>query len=213
MKHLIVLFLLFPLYSLTDQEKVNICKNELLDSRVIISKLGEINKKQIEDIYKFIDSGIKNELYYYDDHFTIKQSGSFPVYELLRINGEYRISDKNKYVYNREYTYKFTTKSSLRPYSYTPAIFKLGGVVFYNQDKNQVYPDFTLLFEFLSFDKLLGVYGFSLNISTGLRHIGISLGYQMYNTVLFKNTSIIFGYSHDFVMGFQTPMVGISLNF
>lgn len=213
MKILATLLLIIPVYGLTDQEKISLCKNELTDNKAFISKIGEMNKRQIEEVYKFLDSGIKNELYYYDDHFTIKQSGNFHVYELEKVKGEYKISDKNKYIYNREYTYKFTSKSSPRPYTYVPAIFKLGGGVFYNQVKNQVYPDFMLLFEAISFDKLLGIYGFSLNISGGLRHVGVSLGYQMHNTLFFKNTSVIFGYAHDFVGGFQTPVLGVSLNF
>lgn len=213
LRSLLLIILVLPVYSLTDSEKVKECVIELKDNKRIIESLGKLNKKQIETVSKFLDSGIKSELSYQDNIFTIHQYGEFPVYELQVEKGDYVIKDHTKFKYNKTTTYKFNGKGSPRPYPYLPAIFKLGGGVFYNQVTNSAYPDFALLFEVISFDKLIGLYGVSLNVSGGLRHVGVSFGYQLHNTILFRNTSIIFGYAHDFTAGFQTPYLGVSLNF
>lgn len=47
MKILATLLLIIPVYGLTDQEKIAICKNELTDNKAFISKIGEMNKRQI----------------------------------------------------------------------------------------------------------------------------------------------------------------------
>lgn len=171
-----------------------------------------MNDAQLQAVQKFLDSGIKSEMQYKDSLFIVTQSGEFPIYEIKNDNS-YDVNTKQKFKYGKVYTYKFSGESSPRPYPYISAVFKLGGGVFYDSVQRSAYPDMLLLFELLSFDRLIGVYGFSLNVSVGLRHVGGSLGYQMHNTHFFKNTSLMIGYSHDFTKGFQSPYLGISLNF
>lgn len=209
-----ILFLVIPasLFSLTDSEIINQCAIDLKKDRALISSLRELNTKQLDAIQKFLDSEIKSEMYYKDNIFIVNQNGEFSVYQ-VEDSKDYPVKEKQKFKYDKTLTYKFSGESSPRPYPYVPGIFKLGGGVFYDSVDKSVYPDMLLMFELLSFDKLFGIYGISLNVSGGLRHIGGSIGYQLYRTTFFKNTSIVFGYSHDFTKGFQTPYIGITLNF
>jgi hypothetical protein len=187
-----------------------LCKAALKQGIITVKGFKQMTAQQYAEYVSFLDKGIDTKLSYENGTFFIKQSGEFKVYSLK----EDGVVDESKlYKYEKSISYIFDPKANARPYAYVPSIFKLGGVILYNKDSNAVYPDISLMVEVISFDKVFNTYGFGLNLSGGLKHVGISLSYQFIKTVFFKNTSVFLGYGYDFIRGGYAPFMGISLNF
>lgn len=100
-----------------------------------------------------------------------------------------------------------------RPYSYFPNMFKLGGVLIPNVDTLTMKGDISLMYEFFSFDRAFNFYGWSLNASVGVRHVGALFGYQFLSVSSLRNTNLVMGYAYDFLGKNHTPVIGVSLNF
>lgn len=206
----ILLFLMAGIFSVELTKEEAMCKAALVRGIKSVKGFKAMSEKQYAAYVEFLDKGITTELHYNKEVFYIKQTGKFPVYA-LKDDGS--IDESNLYTYENMKTYSFNAADNARPYSYVPSVFKLGGVVLYNNDANTVSPDISLLVEIISFDKLFNAYGLGINISGGLKHVGASISYQFHKTVFFKNTSLFMGYGYDFVRGGYAPFMGISLNF
>lgn len=186
------------------------CRSALVQGITSVKGFKGMSAKQYAEYVKFLDTGIDTKLAYNDGVFYVKQAGKFKV---LALKDDGSIDETHMYTYEKITTYAFNPNDNARPYAYVPSIFKLGGAILYNKDSNAVSPDIALMVEVISFDQLFNAYGFGLNISGGLKHVGASLSYQFHKTTFFKNTSLFIGYGYDFIRGGYTPFAGISLNF
>ena len=170
--------------------------------------LKRLIKEQQLEIERFIKN-LKPRLIFDDGIYYVIIKDKIYIYDLddnLELKKSAAIIDKKT-------AFKFEPQVvHPRPFDYLSNIFKLGGIVLLD-DNNNIKHDISLLYEFFSFDKLLNLYGFSLNASIGLSHLGGSLGYQFYDSTYFKNTSLLLGYSYNYQDKVGSPYFGISLNF
>ncbi|MEO0074551.1 MAG: hypothetical protein ABIK31_00370 [candidate division WOR-3 bacterium] len=180
------------------------------ESLLFIQAQRKLYRVQMLEVSEFLQSGIKVELGHKKGRYVLRQSGTLKVYD---IDSNYDVYVLDVVNFNRETYFEFFPELNPRPYPYFSSIFKLGGGLILQDISSVPIPDIMILYEFFSFDKLFGVYGYSMNFSFGVRSVGASLGYQFYQTQLFKNTSFLIGYGYDFMLARTVPYVAVSLNF
>lgn len=190
---------------------INKCDVQLNQDKKYINALTQVSTKQLTAFRELFANNLVTQIDYKDGLYYLTISGSIDIYGLDPET--YEIVKAGTYPINQIETHKFSSKIQPRPFSVLPNIFKLGGGIFYNQDTKKAYPDIVLMYELLSFDRLLSLYGFSINLSLGIKHVGGNLGYQFHRSSYFSNTSFFMGYSYNFIEFFPSAYGGISLNF
>lgn len=209
----LLFYLLFQvsfIYSSSCEDIKKECVSTLKKSSQTIKSLSDLHKKQMEEIDIFLGEKIVIDMNHDQGIFTVTQKGDLVLYDL---DGSLKIVPIRTINFERNTTFEFDPGLRPRPYPYISNVFKLGGGVLYSRLDNIVLPDFSIMYEFFSFDKLLGLYGMSFNTSIGLRHAGITFGYQFYEAYFFKNTSFHIGFGRDYVQGIYSPLLFMSLNF
>jgi hypothetical protein len=209
MKRLLLLLLVpLCLYGQTFDQKV---REQLEKDKKVIQAFNDLRVKQLEAMNEFLRKGPTTELTYDGVHLNVKSVSEIKVYD---INAEtLEIYEIQKASVEKNASFMFEGGQYQRPLWYVGNIFKLGGILSYNKDAQKVTPDIMLMYEFLSFDRILPFHGLSLNAGVGLQHAGGTLGYQLLKTSWFKNTSIHLGYSYNFIDMSPRPILAVSLNF
>lgn len=161
---------------------------------------------------------LTHNLEYHDGLYTIRIAGKLKRYDvqLNKKTGKYDVIDVPDYdiILDIKGTHDFKPGNvNPRPYQYFPNKFKLGGVLIPQSGSINVRGDIALMYEFFSFDRAFNFYGWSLNASVGVRHVGALFGYQLVNSQYLRNTNIVVGYAYDFLSSTHTPVFGVSLNF
>lgn len=208
MKKLLLILLPFVLFAQpTEIEKR--CMIQLKEDKAEINALVELNAAQLKAINDFVAKGPDVTLEYKDEKYYVKTKGEIIVWD--------KNAERALYVFNRAKFEKDTVlqfkPDETRPHDYIGHTLRFGGGLFFNKANEQVVPDIMLMYEFFSFDKWFGIYGFSLNVDVGIRHVGGSIGYQFVNSKWFSNTNIVLGYSYMFMDMYAAPYIGIALNF
>lgn len=198
-------------------------KLEIIRKQKEVDAFVELINKDKEAVVKFFTDKDSDSEFVISQRLVYK-NGLYHGYiegKIRRYDIKYNEQSKEYVVYevapievNQKTVFDFQPAlSQPRPFDYFSSIFKFGGVLNYDGSDKEFYTDIALMYEFLSFDKLLGNYGWSLNASLGLNHTGVLFGYQFIRSSYFKNTSLVAGYSYNFRYKFHSPTIGIALNF
>lgn len=202
MKKLFLFFLLAFSLSATTSELLE-KNNKLLGvQRDLILKQQET----IDNISKCLEADLK----YHQEKYSVTITCDV---DNFAIDSSFKIVKDEPTKINKTFDFYFQREVAKRPYEVIPGIFKLGGLLYYSQDSKQVTPDILLTVEIFSFDKILPLYGLSLNAGAGIRVFSVQLGYQLLYTKMFSNTNIMIGYSYSYVDRDFNPTIGIALNF
>jgi len=213
----LLLLILFPVFlyakNYTDKEKVEICKGQLKKDKRIILGLKNLNEVQKAAFRELLDGGIQATLTHENDLFYINMYGEVEIYDL---NKKSKVKKIGVMEIEQKRIYQFQPRSqTLRPYNYFSSTFKLGVGIFYRG--TTFYPDGAFIYEFFSFDKLFSEssqgFGLSLNLSAGLKHVGVNFGYQFVHSQYFKNTNLMLGYALDFETMNFIPYISVGLGF
>lgn len=161
---------------------------------------------------------LSHNLEYVDGLYYIRISGKLKRYDIQynKKTGKYDVIDAPDYdiILDIKGVHDFKPgNANPRPYDYFPNSFKLGGIIIPHVESRTMRGDIALMYEFFSFDKAFNFYGWSLNASVGVRHVGALLGYQFLGSTYFRNTNLVVGYAYDFLSLTNNPVIGISLNF
>lgn len=199
-------FILFVLLTFS----LSASTSELLEknNKLITAQRDLILKQQetIDNLSKCLDANLK----YNQEKYSITITCDI---ENFAIDSNYKIIKDEPTKINKSFDFFFQREAAKRPYEVIPGVFKLGGLLFYNDSTKQVTPDILLTIEVFSFDKILPLYGLSLNAGLGARVISVQLGYQFLYTKMFSNTNIMLGYSYSYLDGNFNPIIGLALNF
>jgi hypothetical protein len=202
MKKLILFFLLAFSLSATTSELLEKNNKLLSVQRDLILKQQET----IDNISKCLEADLK----YHQERYSVTVTCDV---ENFAIDSNFKIVKDESTKISKTFDFYFQREVAKRPYEVIPGIFKLGGLLYYSQDSKQVTPDILLTVEIFSFDKILPLYGLSLNAGAGVRVFSVQLGYQLLYTKMFSNTNIMIGYSYSYVDRDFNPTIGIALNF
>lgn len=205
----IVLFLLcFSL--IFGSKSLNDTSRELLEenTKYILkqNELIQLQQKEIDSIPECLKTKVeyKQKIYYVNIQCDIKN---------YAISDSYDIIPDNPTKINKTLEFQFKPELKERPYETIVAYFKLGGTLYYERESKKIMPDLLLGVEFFSFDKFIPFYGLSMNGIVGLRTAGVAIGYQFIYTKFFNNTSLMLGYSYNYLDRDFYPTLGIALNF
>jgi hypothetical protein len=231
-------FLVFSAQAATVEEAIKQCevsitvaKKQISDQDKRVQALVKVISKQHEastwlvkgppNTYKGSDSEkikLAHKLEYKDGLYYIQISGKIKRYDVQfnKNTNQYDVIEVPDYdiLLDIKGIHDFKPGNvHPRPYSYFPSIFKFGGIVIPSLETRTVKADIALMYEFFSFDRAFNFYGWSLNASVGIRHVGALFGYQFLNVSSFSNTNLVIGYAYDFLDKNHTPVIGLSLNF
>ena len=202
MKKLILFFIICFSLSATTSELLE-KNNKLIGAqRDLILK----QQQSVDNISECLDANLK----YFQEKYSVTVTCDV---ENFAIDSDMKIVKDQPTKINKTFDFYFQREVAKRPYEVIPGIFKRGGLLYYNQTNKQVTPDILLTIEIFSFDKILPMYGLSLNAGAGVRVLSVQLGYQFLYTKMFSNTNIMLGYSYSYVDRELNPTICIALNF
>ena len=209
MKPLVLLLFVTSLYAKPSDQEI---EATLKEAAAEIVAYKALYSKQIAAINDFAEKGPQVSLKYDGSQYIVESKGEVEVWgkDLNR-----KLFLVKKATVTKTETYKFKEyELNDRPHGYIGNVFKFGAGAFYDKAENKVNPDALLMYEFFSFDPLFSkLQGISFNACAGLRHVGGTIGYQFVGTRWFRNTSINFGYSYQFLTQTTEPFFALSLNF
>ncbi|MEM2139266.1 MAG: hypothetical protein QXM96_03885 [Candidatus Woesearchaeota archaeon] len=204
-----LLLISFPLIY-GSSKNLNETSKQLLEenTKYIVKQheLIELQQKEIDNISNCLKTNLeyKQKIYYVNIKCDIKNYTITDNYDII-LDTPTKI-DKTIY-------FKFRPELKERPYETLVAYFKLGGSLSYEKETKKIISDLLLGIEFFSFDKLIPFYGLSMNGIIGLKGAGIALGYQFVYSNFFNNTSLMLGYSYNYINIEFYPTISITLNF
>lgn len=192
------------------EAKKKACAAQLREDKADIQAWTDLHTKQVDAINEFIASGPETSLKFDGTDYVLTTKSEIQVWD-KDANG--KIVPFKKAAIEKVEKYSFKIDDG-RPHGYIGNVFKFAGGFFYEQNSKKITPDAMLMYEFFSFDLLFTKFqGLSFNAAVGLMHVGGTVGYQFVKTQWFRNTSLNFGYSFNFINQTTEPFIALALNF